>query len=175
MSPVFTDAGGKDFSGEQRAREVWFVHTLMWMHPRSLSFTYYQHQSSQLNYFLWNSAPTWRVCSGAVFSSPPGQATEPGRQLLRGSRCRLLCRCRTYGNNRNGDGTALDFSPLRQGTNMQYNKAVIRLSCFHALSARSEGGEAAGHQTEAAVKCTTVLAECMQIHLLINCLITPRV
>lgn len=59
----------------------------------------------------------------------------------------LFCRCRTYGNNKNVDGTTLEFSPLRQGTNIQCNKAVFRLSCFHALSARTEGWETAGHQT----------------------------
>lgn len=32
MSSVFTDAGGRDFNGEQRAREAGFGHTLMWMH-----------------------------------------------------------------------------------------------------------------------------------------------
>lgn len=37
MSSVFTDAGGKDFNGEQRARQAGFGHTLMWMHERFFS------------------------------------------------------------------------------------------------------------------------------------------
>lgn len=86
----------------------------------------------------------------------------------------LFCRCRTYGNSKKVDGTIFEFSPLRQST-IRRSKGVIRLSCFHALWARTERWEAAGHQTETAVRCSTILAECMQIHLLINYSITPRV
>lgn len=60
MSSVFTDAGGKDFNGEQRAREAGFGHTLMWMHQR-----FFSPNSSPANrnhsgcdvHFHWSSLP----------------------------------------------------------------------------------------------------------------------
>lgn len=37
MNSVFTDAGGKDFNGEQRAWELWLGHASMWTHQRFFS------------------------------------------------------------------------------------------------------------------------------------------
>lgn len=60
MSSVFTDSGGKDFDGEQRAREHCFGGTSMWMHQRFFS----PHSSSAIRnhsgcdvHIHWNSLP----------------------------------------------------------------------------------------------------------------------
>lgn len=69
------------------------------------------------------------------------------------------------------------FPPLRQGTDIQYNAIKQLFDC--PVSTLYQPGLRDEKQALTSLKqllsVPTVLAECMQIHVLINCFMTPRV